>query len=403
MNQHINSKSNPVRKSNRIELLDVFRGFAVLGIFVVNIEIMNCMFMHEEVFTEQWTSTLDKVVKLIRQLFFYSKFFPIFSFLFGVGIALQALRMQDRGERIGGFFFRRMLVLFLLGCAHITFFWGGDVIHLYALMGMLIALMLKIPTKLLPWLALSVLLFPFYGQMASAFYNLVGLDPSAFLEVNNGDYYTDVVRSGSYIDGIKLRWLEYVSNSGVLLVFLAPLAFAMFVLGLYAGKKGWVHHLEQTALQLKTPMLITITIATLYRIVFLFFRSDFLPYLAEGFHPYVFQAMQLADVFTGLFFLWGIASLWKYKRVRNVLSVLKPVGRMALTNYILQSVVGMFLFTSVGFSWYLELSPPQTFALACVVYAFQIVLSHYWLVKFKYGPLEWLWRCLTYQKILPIR
>lgn len=117
----------PIKVKKRIDVLDVFRGFAILGIFVVNIVIMNSTFLNQDEFAKQWTSSIDQISGKILQLFFYTKFFPIFSLLFGLGISMQALKMLDKGKLSFSFFARRMFILFLFGVLHIVFLWSGDV------------------------------------------------------------------------------------------------------------------------------------------------------------------------------------------------------------------------------------------------------------------------------------
>src|SRR5690606_2525541 len=115
----------PTKKNKRIDLLDIFRGFAVLGIFVVNIVIMNSTFLNQDEFAKQWTSNIDQISETILQLFFYTKFFPIFSLLFGLGISMQALKLQNNNKLSFSFFARRMLILFIFGLLHIIFLWSG--------------------------------------------------------------------------------------------------------------------------------------------------------------------------------------------------------------------------------------------------------------------------------------
>ena len=114
--QQLNTQ--PTQKKSRIELLDVYRGFAILGIFVVNIVIMNSTFLNQDEFALQWTAPIDKAAEDILKLFFYTKFFPIFSLLFGLGISMQALKLLEKQQLSFAFFARRMFILFLIGTSH---------------------------------------------------------------------------------------------------------------------------------------------------------------------------------------------------------------------------------------------------------------------------------------------
>lgn len=234
----------PANKSERIDMLDIFRGFAVFGIFVVNIEIMNCTFFNQGEFSGQWTSTLDQVSVRILQLFFYSKFFPIFSFLFGLGISMQALKKIEENKDSSIFFFRRMFGLFIIGTLHIVLLWSGDVLHLYALLGLLTVVLLKWTNRMLLLSSLALLLFPFYDQVAEHIFTAIGFNPGSFMEGYTSQEVTHIIKNGSYLAGMKLRAMEYLSNIPVLFVFLAPVALSMFLLGLYFGKKKLVYSID---------------------------------------------------------------------------------------------------------------------------------------------------------------
>lgn len=118
-------------------MLDVYTGFAILGIFVVNIVIMNSTFLNQDEFAQQWTSSLDIPIQKVLQLFFYTKFFPIFSLLFGLRISMQAVKLSERGKLTKAFFFRRIFFLFVFGVLHILLLWSGDILNMYALLGLL--------------------------------------------------------------------------------------------------------------------------------------------------------------------------------------------------------------------------------------------------------------------------
>lgn len=393
----------PIQKKTRIEVLDVFRGFAVFGIFVVNIEIMNCTFINQGTFSQQWTSGMDQFAVRILQLFFYTKFFPIFSLLFGLGIAMQALKLQERNKLSFSFFGRRMSGLFILGLLHITLLWSGDVLHLYAMLGLLTTLLIRQSKKLILALSALVLFFPFYEQWFAWFVQLTGFQPESYLEGYAGEETIRIIRSGSFVEGMELRLREYLANIPLLFLFLAPVAMSMFLLGLYLGKINILKDLKAFISKLARPMIALALITNLYRIIFLFFLPDFEIYRTAELRPHFFKMMELSDMFMGLFYLWLIGWLWYFTSAKKLLSPLQYVGRMALTNYIMHSVIGLILFTAVGFQLYETMSPSQTLLTAILVFAFQLIYSRLWLSYFRYGPLEWLWRCFTYQKILPIR
>lgn len=392
----------PTAKSKRIDLLDVYRGFALLGIFVVNIVIMNSTFLNQDVFAQQWTSGIDQFAERALQLFFYTKFFPIFSLLFGLGISMQALKLRSQNKLSFSFFGRRMFFLFLIGIGHILFLWSGDVVHLYALLGLLVTLLLSRSNRLILFLSAFFLFFPFYDDVLFYLFGKLNFDPGSFLSAYDGAEVNKVISEGSYLEGLKLRVLEYMANLPMLLGFLAPLALSMFLLGLYLGKNRIYETLESFIRRIGTPMVILAIVTNFYRLLFLFVLPDYDMYSNELLRPYFIKAMVLSDVFMGLFYLWIIGWLWYNTKLKFFLKPLRHAGRMALTNYLMQSFLGLLIFSSVGFSLYETMSPSQTLSVAVAVFAFQVLYSKLWLNYFKYGPLEWLWRSLTYNKVLPI-
>lgn len=383
--------------------MDVYRGFAILGIFVVNIVIMNSTFLNQDEFAKQWTSNVDQLSEKILQLFFYTKFFPIFSLLFGLGISMQAIKLFEKNKLSSLFFARRMFILFTFGVLHIILFWSGDVLNLYAILGLLTAIFIKKSNKLILILSAIILFFPFYDQLFEYLFKLLNFQPEIYLSDYTGETVNQIIRNGTYLQGVTLRLLEYLSNVPMLFGFLAPIALSMFLLGLYLGKNKIYESLESFIKQIKKPVLLITIITNIYRILFLFVLTKLEIYKIELLRTFLVKLMVISDVIMGLFYLWLIGWLWYNTKWRNILSPLKYAGRMALTNYIMQSFIGLILFSSIGFKLYETLSPSQTLMTAILVFIFQVILSKIWLTYFKFGPLEWIWRCLTYKKILPIK
>ncbi|WP_235010961.1 DUF418 domain-containing protein [Aquimarina sp. AU119] len=364
---------------------------------------MNSTFLNQDEFAKQWTSGIDQISNKILQLFFYTKFFPIFSLLFGLGISMQALKMLKKNKLSFSFFARRMFILFLFGVLHIVFLWSGDVLNLYALLGLLTTLMLKKSNQLILILSVIFLFFPFYDQLFEYLFNLLNFKPEIYLSEYTGETVNQIIKNGTYLEGLQMRLLEYLSNIPMLFGFLAPVAISMFLLGLYLGKNKIYDSLDIFIQQIKKPMLIIAVVTNIYRVLFLFVLPDYEMYSTTTFRPVFIKLMVLSDIAMGLFYLWGIGWLWYNTKWKFILSPLKYVGRMALTNYLMQSLIGLILFSSIGFKLYETLSPSVAILTAIVVFIFQLILSKVWLNYYRFGPLEWIWRCLTYKELLPIK
>ncbi|MBL7472577.1 DUF418 domain-containing protein [Robertkochia sediminum] len=387
----------------RIEPLDVFRGFAIYGIFVVNIVIMNSTFLNQDEFAKQWTSGIDQLAERILQLFFYTKFFPIFSLLFGLGIAMQTINRSEKGNPDRWFLPRRMFLLFIFGLLHIVLFWSGDVVHLYALLGFPLVCFIKCSNKTLLLLSLGLLLFPFYDQLLQQLFSLLQFHPEVILKDQTGATVHHIITQGSYFEGMVLRLKEYVFNIPMLYGFLAPIAMAMFLLGVYLGKNKIYNTLHEFIDRIKKPAIALAVISNVYRLFFLFVLTDTAMYRTAMLRTLFIKVMVVSDVIMGLFYLWLLGWLWYNTTWKKILSPLKYAGRMALTHYIGQSVIGLFLFSSVGLGLYESFSPSKTLLLATLVFALQVIFSKIWLSYFKYGPLEWIWRCLSYQKVFALK
>lgn len=389
--------------SGRIVLLDVFRGFALMGIFVVNIVIMNSTFLNQDAYLTQFIGIFDQATQRILQLFFYTKFFPIFSLLFGLGISMQAMRLMEKKEYNYRFFLRRMVLLFLFGALHILLLWSGDVLHLYAILGLSVPLFLRLNNKVIWILILGLMLFPYYDTVLEFILSSIGMMPGTYLQAYDPELVRETIRSGGFTQNLVLRLAEYHANLPMLLAFLAPMALAMFLLGLYLGKNRLQYSLGDLVQRIKWPMIGLAVFTNLYRVLFLFVFPDLDFYRDELLRPFLIKGMVISDVFLGVFYLWVLGWAWQRSIFRKVLSPLRYAGRMALTNYIFQSVVGLLLFSSYGLGLYETMSPIQTFGTALLVFTLQVLGSKAWLKSFRYGPLEWLWRCFTYRKRIPLR
>lgn len=387
----------------RQPLLDVFRGFAIFGIFVVNITIMHSVMMFQDAYYAQFQDSTSAFITKLLQLFFYNKFFPIFSFLFGLGLSMQMQNRRREQSPYIGFFARRMLLLFLFGIAHIVFLWSGDVLHLYAILGLCCIFLIRLSRKVLIGMAVILLIFPFYNHLALWFAGLFSPSlESSFLAIGEQSLI-ETIRSESYLTTINIRTAEYAANLGMLLFYLAPMALAMFLLGIAAGKGQVKFGTEAWLKSSQSIAVFTLVVTTLYRLFFLWVLPSSELYQSDALRPLWFKVMFISDVTFGLFYLWAIAWLWHKARAVSLLTPFSYVGRMALTNYILQSGFGLFLFTNLGFALYQTLEPVECFMLAIAIFGIQVLFSKLWLVHFKYGPLEWLWRCGSYLSLFSLR
>ncbi len=405
----MNQVSNLAPESRRIALLDVYRGFAIFGIFVVNIEIMNCIPLNQDGYYTSFQDFWNQLADQIRRLFFYSKFFPIFSLLFGLGVAMQIQKRKHLGFSFGRFISWRMSILLLIGIGHILFLWSGDVVHMYAIIGFFVSFIHRYPKKNIIIASFLLLLgFSWIGQwlLDSMLYlfGQFGLDPKLEFDSRySPEQIPGIIANESYASGIEFRFYDYLLNLPLAYSYFFPLALSMITLGVGLAKTSFLRKPQEMIDRIKIPVLIVALLSNLYRLFFLYVVLEQGWHRTENWGPWLLWLMPICDVLMGVFYLWLIGWLYRYSWVQKALSPLAYVGKMALSNYLLQSLFALILFTAVGFSAYMELSQWETLLVALAFFPVQVILSKWWLSYFRFGLIEWLWRCLTYRKWIPLK
>lgn len=392
------TSNQPVLGKKRIEELDLFRGFAILGIFMVNILVMNVSFAFRQDWEAEQIGWLNQGAFFVLQTVFYSKFFAIFSLLFGMGVALQ---LQHSSNKTILFFLRRFGALFLFGLLHIVFIWSGDILHLYAILGCFLLLLFRLQAKYLLWLAIVIFLFPYFGKLVDWILSSLSIIPeNALIDYTRKDLI-ELYRNGSYSSGVPLRIKEYIFAAKLLFAYIAPVAFSMMLIGGYLVKRGIVNRLKSFAIEITKPLLICTSILLVYRFVLIYYiLPNHAPELGSILSIVLHTIFQLSDISISVLLLWSLTLLIHKKHFTKILTPLKYVGRMAFTNYILQSVFGYIVMRTFGF--YEKLSVFECFILVLLFFGFQIVMSKIYFKYCKFGPLEWLWRVVSYWKFLPI-
>lgn len=403
----------PVTAGERIELLDVLRGFALFGILLVNITSFAWPIYFVSPDYRGGDESLNLAADWLMRFFAEGKFYPLFSMLFGAGIALQIARAKMRGSPFVSFHVRRMLVLLLIGGIHAFLIWEGDILMFYAMMGLvLLAFRDCKPPTLLAWiivcLLVPTLIYVVLGGVVSVLSWLPGIAEgieSAIAQWYESDFFAgerdlEVFANGTFLEIMAQRAKNvvylYLSS-----IAIAPVVLMMFLIGLYAGKRGILNnpgaHLPLFRRMLWCAALVGIPGNVLYLISYELSSESWL---------WWFGAIILYSVAgPGLMLAYvsSIVLLCERGHWRQRLGILAPVGRMALTNYLLQSLVCTTIFYSYGFGFYGKIEMGTLIAIAMLVFLAQIPLSHWWLRRFRFGPVEWLWRSASYGRFQPMR
>ncbi|MPT28191.1 MAG: DUF418 domain-containing protein [Achromobacter sp.] len=383
----------------RLAHVDALRGFALLGILVVNIGVFASPFYASGIVDPAFARPWDQAVRWLVAWLFETKFYLLFSFLFGYSFTLQISAAERSGAAFGPRFLRRLAGLAAFGLAHAVLFYQGDILLTYALLG----LALMACRGMAPGRALRVALW-LIGLTSLAWAVLGGLsllDPVGTVAMGQGDNNVALADShaaiqayrGTIATTVARHWQELTSGIwGVILLVQGPFVFAMFLAGYALGRR------QALADPWRQP-----------RVLWLLCALGALPGLA-GSAAYATAALpsmallwEIPGLALGLFTapllsMSYAAALLLAMRTRPgawLARTLAPAGRMALSNYLMQSVVCAFIFTGWGLRLSGGVSPGAALLIAGAIFGAQLPFSAWWLRHHAQGPVEWLLRALT--------
>ena len=425
-----NGNAAPVSGTERISSLDVLRGVAILGILVINIYAFAMPFSaYSNPLLMGGTDPLNMGTWFFTHIFVEQKFLSIFSMLFGAGIILMTGRAEQRGAKYGRIFYRRQFWLLILGALHAYFIWLHDILFLYAAIGMLAYLFRNRTPRALIISASGLLLvtllmnFGIGGQtqvMQSKVEEITvrmvageeltdeeegklaaWQQQRAFFAPNAEDIQEDVaLHQGTYaeITAYRLPLALQLQSYGV--VLLGWHVLALMLIGMALMKTG-VLAAERSASFYRNMMLIAYGIGLPLMVYSAIGRN------AHDFDSiYVFGMGGLPNFFgsiiVGLGHI-GLVMMWiKGGFMQKLLQRFAAVGRMALSNYLLHSIILTTVFYGYGLGLYGSISRFGQMGFVMAVIALQLLLSPWWLARYRFGPFEWLWRSLTYWQRQPM-
>jgi uncharacterized protein len=410
----LTTKATPILQQERADVLDGLRGFALLGILLANSAVFSLyVFQSPNSLKEYSTASADRILFFLSHILVEGKFYSIFSLLFGIGFSIIFLRSKNKGRNGLIVFYRRLLLLLLFGLCHSLLLWDGDILFFYALAGMLLPLFRNTGNKTLLWLVILLLVSPIAFDVLKIISNgkwniansflvkamaidkengIEGLYPGNWLIMH--DTYADMLKWSQ--SGFWWSWYLRLDSNRIVKVF------AMFLLGLYVGRNELYLHLSTYKTLLERIRRWGFVIGIPAGIAYAWFAKDkkSLPQ-PDGIWDtitYLLNVAPLALAYAATISLWYVNG-----KFQKTLSLLQPVGRMALTNYIMQSVMGVTLYYGIGFGLGGKFGPAGYIPIAIVLFIFQVLFSNWWFTYFNYGPLEWIWRQLTYWKRLPLK
>jgi uncharacterized protein len=400
----------PTADPERLTILDALRGFALGGIFLLNLaSFTGFVFMTPEQMAALPTAVLDRPAALLIVWLGYGKFYSLFSLLFGIGFALQlaaADRHGDAGLRV---FRRRLLVLLAIGAVHL-YLWEGDILFFYALIGFLLIPLRHLSDKALLRTAAMLVMMPVVLQLVIVLSH-GALDPGAPL-VRAGDATLQrlgfeagaqpypVLRDAGWSEYLKFQLSGVFFRYADLLTTGRPFkVLAMFLLGLWVGRSGMLRDLSPWVPTLRRVRGAAFGIGLPFAALQALLMLEGSP--ATSALEALAYALGVAPVAIG--YACSFALLWQSSGWRARLERLAPAGRMALTNYLMQTAISLAVFYGIGLGQMGRVGPIWWPLIVAATLAIQVGVSRWWLMRFAFGPMEWLWRQATYGRRLPMR
>ena len=355
--------------------------------------------MSDEQRAALFASRLDPIVYWLERFLIENKFMGLFSLLFGVSFWLFLDRIQGRGTSAMAIFYRRIFWLFVIGLAHGWLLWCFDILRFYALWAILLPLFVRTPTRWLLGIACAVsILVP---AVVSGFSVSVAAPAPAAPDIDA--MALAAFSAGNYRDVLRANWhYDWYLTLSVGQIAYQVAVFGRLLLGLYIARTFDLGNLARHRRLLRGILLLGGTAGAAGSFVF---ANDLLSESGGPGPAFVRRFLvETGNLGLTLAYASGLALLF-LGPFRTIVGVLAPVGRLALTCYLLQTALGIWMFygfahgpTAMG-----QMPPSALLALLLGGFGVQILAAHAWAARFRFGPAEWLWRGLTYGKMPPLK
>jgi uncharacterized protein len=397
--------ATPVPANERIYTLDVIRGFALLGIFIMNMPGFSTSFFSGIDGTSLFPAWYDEWTETARNVLFSGKFNSMFSMLFAIGFIIQLERLEARDpEHAKTIYLRRIFWLFAFGAIHACIFWTGDVLHIYAVFGLVLLALRRVPDKVLWTLFALCMLYP----VGMGIYRLMTFTPAdrqhmiALYQVweatNNAAY-----GHGSFLAAAREHWREMVvlySDPHMVrfMIGFDVQVFSTMLLGLMLGRRRFFQNSAQYLPLVKRVQWWMLALGLATGAIFGYWQATATDFVT----PTPFRVLAgicyyLCRVAIMIFYVATIVRCVHHTDWQRSLAPMAIVGRMPLTNYLMQTALATFIFYGWGLGFWARVGPALELLLAfALFFAIQVPFSKWWLARHELGPMEFLWRRLTY-------
>jgi uncharacterized protein len=397
--------------SERLAVLDILRGFALLGILIMNMPSFSSSMFAEADGSHLWTTRADRWAEQLRDLLFSGKFNSMFSLLFGIGFTIQFARMEQRDPaHATRLYLRRLLVLAVFGIVHAVVFWTGDVLHVYALLGLVLVLGLRrVSDRGIVALIVACLVYPALSGVLRVM--IITKDIVAervrvaqAFEISNNAAYGHGGFADTVLENARVMAFFYGDPISLWNTFGWYVMMGMTLLiGVLAGRRRWVQRIPQLLPQIRRlawwALAIGLVCGAAFTLIFEMNRAPGpSPIKVLGSVCYSLSRLSMM-----ICYVLVIVQLAQHAPWQRWLAPLAAAGRMPLTNYLMQTAICVTLFNGWGLGLWMRIGPAWGLVLAFVIFfAVQVPWSLWWLRRHERGPLEALWARATYGSDGPV-
>ena len=367
----------------RIHQIDALRGFALLGILIVNIFVFHAPYPYYGEFYFQFEGA--NLVALEYMIFLCAgKFMFIYAFLFGYSFWIQYQKFEEE-KLFRSYWNRRMVLLIGFGVLHVLLLSFGDILLPYALLGLTLPFFARLRNSTIIICFLLIYLIPVYEFVLRGFWEAssIFMQPSAPLET-----YIETNRNGNFLEIFALRMKDYFSFGNEKLIMYIPKEISLFLVGMMAARADLANKLNAVKGSVFCVFALGV-IGLMY-----FFQGNIIEFFDIE-HSIVQRSfigllIHFSEFAHGCLYIIGFLLLWKVQPLQKLLYPLTYTGKLSLTNYLMQSLICVVIFS--GLDYYGTLTPIELIVTALLIYVGQLVFSYLWLQKNRYGPLEYIWR-----------
>ena len=371
----------------RIFSIDALRGFSLLGILLMNI--LTFAYPYQIINPFEFFQHQDGAWFKISSLFIIASFYPIFAFLFGYGLSIMYQNSLDKGLNYYPMITRRLLFLLLLGIIHGVFIFYGDILSTYALLGLIAIIFVRLkPQYTLVALSIGIGIFVLLYLLPMILLKDV-TQIESFVGLQELERVNNILSSADYVSIIGFN-LKYFGMNIANAILVGPFSILPIMLfGIYAHQINWFNKIKQHK---NLYMVIGVVVLILGLAI------KMIQIVLEGSVTSQLMSQMIGGPIVALSYIMFFVILCEDQTVRKILTPLQSIGKLSLTTYISQSIICILIFYGVGLNYYGKLPVLTIYIIGIVIYCVQLIVSYLYLLKFKQGPLEKLWRKVTYLK-----